>query len=63
MLLTSRIQSAELIVEENANGSQGGNAAIPLFSSICPPSLYVNDFPTVRHRSRVVHCPDATSDD
>ena len=43
MLLTSRIQSAELIVEENGNGSQGGNPAIPLFFSVCPLSSKVNN--------------------
>ena len=39
MSLTSRIQGVELIVEENTNGSQGGNTTIPLFFSVCPPSL------------------------
>ena len=64
MLLTSRVQSVELIVGENANGSQGGKTAIPVVF------LYLRTFllksttvPTVRYRLRAARCPNATTDD
>lgn len=62
MLLAGRVQSVELIVGENANGSQGGKTAIPVVF------LYLHTFllksttvPAVRYR--FARCPLSERDD
>lgn len=56
MLLTGRVQSVELIVGENANGSQGGKYAIPVvFLYLRTFLLKSTTFPTIHYR--FARCP------